>query len=75
MEKNFKTKVAKEKEKVLAIQSDERLELKDNIDKLVDSAEVLTELHNWKSANDEHGIEGLTWKTKLNIETQKNWMN
>ena len=39
MEKNFKTKVAKEKEKVLAIQRDEGLELKDKIDKLVDSAE------------------------------------
>ena len=39
----------------------------------MDSVELLRELHNWKSENDEHESEGLTWKTKLNIETQKNF--
>ena len=75
LEKNVRTEVAKEKEKVKTVHGDEGLELNDKIDELVDSAELLTELHNWKSTNDEHEIEGLAWKTKLNIETQKTLMN
>ena len=72
LEKNVKTKVAKEKEKVRTVHGQEGLELNDKIDELVDSAEILTELHKWKSTNDEHEIEGFAWKTKLNIETQGN---
>ena len=73
LEKNVRTKVAKEKEKVKTVHGDEGLELNDKIDELVESAELLTELHNWKSTNDEHEVEDLAWKTKLNIETQKNF--
>ena len=68
LEKNVKTKASKEKEKVKTIYGDKGLKLNDKTEKLVDSVELLTEVHNWKITNDEREIEGLAWKTKLNTE-------
>lgn len=39
----------------------------------MDSAQPLTELQNWKNANDEHENKGLAWGPKRNINTRKNF--
>ena len=56
LEKNVKTKVSKEREKLNTIDGDKELKL--------DKKLAFT--------NDEHEIEGIAWKTKTSIETQRN---